>query len=197
MAWKGVLFAAVVAGPPAIRACRGTDADPYPSTAVPVREIAVGEVIRPEDLVHRHLPPVAIDRALDAEDELVGRVARERLLAGEPVREERLARGDGGTGIRALLPPGFVPLEVQGRPADADTLTAGVFVDLLVTEGQVTRTVLAGVAVVAVIPAHPDCDMGPTVVLAATPDVAQRLGALLARGRPTFVLRGDGDLLVR
>lgn len=204
MASRVLLYAAVIGGagpaqcPSSLdTGCPFAGPEPDPSVMVARHDIAPGHTLDIDDLAPQAVPRLPDAQGIERAEVLVGRVARERLLAGEPVRLARLAPIDAGVGLMGVVPPGMVPLRIQGRPADTDTVTAGVYVDLLVTDRDraVTRTALSGVEVIAVIPADPHCDVGPTVVLAATPDLAARVGDLLAHAAPTFVLRSDLDFV--
>ncbi len=70
-----------------------------------------------------------------AREQLVGQVPRERILATEIVRPERLADGRAGVGLNAVIPRGMRAISVglEGADAVSGFLEPGHYVDVLVT----------------------------------------------------------------
>lgn len=68
-------------------------------------------------------------------ERVVGQVPRERILANEFIRPERLADGNAGVGLNAVIPRGMRAVSVGLKGSDAVTgfLTPGNYVDVLVT----------------------------------------------------------------
>lgn len=106
------------------------------TVVIAARDLHSGVTITEDDLyavaiAPRYLPegafldPVAV----------VGRVPSERILANEPVRAERLADPESGTGLNGLLPRGMRALSVSVRDGAALSgfLRPGNLVDVLVT----------------------------------------------------------------
>jgi pilus assembly protein CpaB len=136
-----VLGVALAAGGGAALMMGGGSPDPLPaagpalSTAdvlVATSDVALGQGIKPTDLRWQSwpaamVPPGAIKRsdAPDGLDEFVGATARIALLAGEPVRREKIVKGQGGF-MSALLPSGMraVAIGIDNR----GTTSAGGFI---------------------------------------------------------------------
>jgi pilus assembly protein CpaB len=90
-------------------------------------------------------------------ERVVGQVPRERILANEFIRPERLADGNAGIGLNAVIPRGMraISVGVQGADAVSGFLTPGNYVDVLVTmkdelNRRRTETILQAVFVLGV-----------------------------------------------
>jgi len=91
-------------------------------------------------------------------DRLIGRIPRERILANEVIRNERLFNASSGIGLNAVIPVGMRAASVNIRHANALSgfLQPGNYVDVLVTlqeEGDLiahTDTLLQAVFVLGV-----------------------------------------------
>jgi pilus assembly protein CpaB len=134
-------------------------------------------------------------------------VPRERILALEFIREERLADPEAGIGLNAIIPRGMraLSINISDGSAVSGFLNPGNYVDVLVTiEGDETReaetrTLLQAVTVLAV-----NSRLGnsaealerarPSVTLAVTPDLAEKLAHAVAQGAVTLTLRNDIDV---
>ena len=108
-------------------------------------------------LQERSLPANYIpEEAIRAMDEVVGRVAQERILFGEFVRDDRLAPPEAGVGLAAIIPRGMraYQVSVSGGAAMAGFLNPGNFVDVIAVctdaEPPAKRTILRSVAVLGV-----------------------------------------------
>ena len=171
-------------------------------------DIWQGKTIVAEDLALRSLPLDYVpDSVLRTVDQAVGRVPRERILSNEFIREERLADPEAGIGLNAIIPRGMRALSINMSDGSAVSgfLNPGNYVDVLVTiEGDETReaetrTLLQAVTVLAV-----NNRLGnsaeslerarPSVTLAITPDLAEKLTHAVAQGAVTLTLRNDIDV---
>jgi len=90
-------------------------------------------------------------------ERVVGEVPRERILANELIRPERLANGNIGIGLNAVIPRGMRAMSVglRGSDAVAGFLQPGNYVDVLVTMDDEfgrrrTETILQAVFVLGV-----------------------------------------------
>jgi len=90
-------------------------------------------------------------------ERVVGQVPRERVLANEIIRPDRLADGNAGVGLNAVIPRGMRAISVglQGADAVAGFLEPGNYVDVLVTIADElgrprTETILQAVFVLGV-----------------------------------------------
>ncbi len=178
---------------------------------VAAHDLAQGRTIVPEDLKPIELPPDYIPNAVIHEAaQAIGRVPRERILASEFIREERLADPEAGMGLNAIIPRGMraVSINITGGAAVSGFLNPGNYVDVLVTvrggqDGRAaeTNTLLQAITVLAV-----NARMGvgsessgerrgrPSVTLAVTPEQAEQLTHAVAEGTVTLTLRNDIDV---
>ncbi len=129
---------------------------------VAARNLYVGQAIRETDLVVRTLAKEAVPEfgVFNTIAEVQGRTPKERVLANELLRQERLARADAGVGLNAIVQPGrrAMTIAVTTETAVAGLLLPNNFVDIIVTirpdDEQVknwySETILQGVKVLAV-----------------------------------------------
>jgi pilus assembly protein CpaB len=107
------------------------------AVVVAVRDLYMGLPIAPEDVVVRYLIPEMVmrDETFADLETVLGRTPRERILANEAVREERLASANAGVGLNAIVTPGKRAMTVatDTETAVAGLLQAGNFVDVIVT----------------------------------------------------------------
>jgi len=149
-------------------------------------------------------------------EEVVGRVPRERILANEFIRKERLADRSAGIGLNALISRGMraVSINITNGSALSGFLNPGNYVDVLVTinpqvEGagdDQTFTLLQAVYVLAVRARMVQDNMrsgagevrgrgsAPSVTLQVTPEQAEQLAHARQKGTITLLLRNDLDL---
>lgn len=174
-----------------------------------------GETIMDEDLETKEFPPdfIPSDVVLTTRDLAVNRVPTERILVNEFIRTERLARPEAGRGLPAIVPQGMraISLNISGGSAVAGFLNPGNYVDVLVTAGEpvATRTLFQAVTVLAVndrLGARVELDeegkakgkkkrkIAPSVTVAVTPDMAEKLTHAHVQGSVTMTLRNDIDV---
>ena len=172
-------------------------------------DLGPGKTITPEDLVMTDLPPDYVpDSVLRQPEQAVGRVPRERILAFEFIRLERLADPEAGLGLNAIIPRGMraLSINISDGSAVSGFLNPGNYVDVLVTiQGEGDRdaetvTLLQAVTVMAVnnrlgtTVAELDGSYSPSVTLAVTPELAEKLTHAVAQGDVTLTLRNDIDV---
>ncbi len=193
------------------------------SVVVAVRDLNVGVTIGEEDVALRSMgaetvPPDGVFHTLE---EFGVRVPRERILANEIVREQRLALADAGVGLNAIVSPGKRAMSVA---VDAETGVAGFiqpgnYVDVIVTirpddtEGEkrwASKAFLQGIKVLAVGQRTDATSEGknapksglkskstrekPTVTLELDLEQAEELALSATRGDIHLVLRNDIDI---
>jgi Flp pilus assembly protein CpaB len=161
------------------------------------RDLYVGMPVTEEDVgVRRYAAVVAPSQGVYARvSDVVGRTPRERILADEMVRQERLADPEAGTGLPAVLSPGRRGMTIA---TDTETGLAGLIqpgnhVDLIVTippddpsavgARWVSETILQNVKVLAVggaLDAAPLTEPAPT---SERGGASRRDGAALAAER--------------
>lgn len=182
---------------------------------VAARDIPPGWTIKAEHLATRQLPEEFIpDEVYRSGEEIIGRVAMERVLAGEFIREERLADPEAGTGLSAIIPRGMRALQVPVKHAAAVSgfLNPHNFVDILAvcadTVPPEVRTLMQSVTVLAVDDRMTDVAYNekgdtkrrgerrrsPSVTLALTPSDAERVKHAFASCKITLTLRNDIDV---
>lgn len=187
---------------------------------VAARDLNVGVTIGPDDIVETHLVPSLLPElgTFASVDMVVGRTPRERVLANEIVREQRLALADAGIGLNALVEPGrrAMSVSVDSQSGVAGFIRPGNYVDVIVTirpDGRdnttkwVSNTFLQGAKVLAVGRKMNDEEQGklpesrttsvrekPTVTLELEPDDAEALALASSKGDIHIVLRNDVDI---
>ena len=176
---------------------------------VAATDLHQGKNIVSEDLVMKELAPDYVpDQVLLSIEQAIGRVPRERILAHEFIREERLANAESGIGLNAIIPRGMraISINITGGSAVSGFLNPSNYVDILVTfqsadnvETQ-TVTLLTAVTVLAVDARLGDSSSGatdparPSITLAVTPEQAERLTHATSQGDITLTLRNDIDV---
>ena len=177
-----------------------------------------GVTIMEKDLFAVEIPPKHLFKNGSTEagffkspEHVVGRVPRERILANEYIRKERLADKSSGTGLNALIPRNMraISVAIGGGRALGEFLHPGNFVDIMVTltpqlddSGSVeTHTMLQSVRVLAVDDYHGGMSASErrrngatsTVTLSVTPSQAERIAYAKSVGTLTLLLRNDTD----
>ncbi len=165
---------------------------------VATRDLYMGIPLEEDDITVKAVLPESIqqDRVFTAEmaDAMIaqGVTPRERILEGEVLRVERMARREAGIGLNAIIPPGkrAMTIETDAQSSLAGLLQPGNFVDCIVTirpddravgAKWVTETILQGVKVLAI-----GDSLSPTVK--AEKDAAEKKKGSRRRGRPTVTL---------
>ncbi|MFT7517953.1 MAG: pilus assembly protein CpaB [Kiritimatiellia bacterium] len=188
-----------------------THAEELVSVVIAVRTLEQGTTIKTDDLVVKQIPrPYYLEQMFDDSNIILGRVPRERILEGEPLRAERLADPKAGAGLNALIPKGqrALQIELHGGQAVAGFINPGDYVDLIYTamdqklNGTHTTTLLQSKQVLAVDDrlAVNDEAMGqrghvaPSVTLALTPEQAQKVTHANRTGNLTLTLRNHVDV---
>jgi pilus assembly protein CpaB len=187
--------------------------DENTEVVVASKSIAPGWTITADHLQTRELPEAYIPAEVyRAPEEVIGRVAMERILYGEFIREERLADPEAGVGITAIIPRGMRGFQVKLRGGSqlSGFLNPGNFVDILAVctdaEPPEVRTILQSVTVLAVndrmVDTSYDDDgkkgkkkkVKPSVTLALTPADAQRVKHASGECELSLTLRNDIDV---
>jgi pilus assembly protein CpaB len=131
---------------------------------VATRDLYMGLPITADDVSVRSLSKEQVprDSTFATLEDLLGRTPRERILANEPIREERLARPDAGVGLNAIVTPGKrgMTIATDTETGIAGLLQSGNYIDVIVTIAPedptavgakwVTETILQGIKVLAV-----------------------------------------------
>lgn len=206
------------------QAARASQGPERVQVLVAARTIYMGETLTEADVQPVGLMPDLIyPEMVFTEDELeslLNRVARDRILQGEIVREERLADVEDGEGLNALIPPGYraMTIDVDPESSLAGLLQPGNWVDVIVTirpddrniEAKwVTKTILQKKRVLAIgdrlkprsaeekaqETKRSSRRKRPTVTLELTLEEAEELALASSRGDLHLILRSDRDNL--
>jgi len=103
---------------------------------VAARDLYQGVTITEEDLYAVQIPPRFLpDGIFLSPEHVVGRIPRERILANEFVRADRLADPESGEGLNAVIPRGMraISVNVADGAALSGFLNPANYVDVLVT----------------------------------------------------------------
>jgi len=184
-----------------------TSADAPQPVVLAAVDIAAGEKLEERHLKRTEwpknvLPPGTFTSIAD----VVNRVARTDIVAGEPVLEARLAPQGSSGGFSSLIPPGMRALTVSVNVVSGVSgfILPGARVDVLVTVSTPTRreestakTILEDVQVLAVDQTFERDGDSPikvqSVTLLVTPDQAEKLVLAASEGKLQLVLRNSAD----
>jgi pilus assembly protein CpaB len=184
---------------------------------VAARDLYQGVTITEEDLYAVEIPPRYLPEGVFLSPEhVVGRIPRERILANEFVRANRLADPESGVGLNAVIPRGMRAMSIAIKDGEALSgfLNPLNYVDVLVTvrpddrsAGFVvpeTRTLLQAVFVLGVNSRMQKESKeearqrrgshSPSVTLLVTADQAEELAHAEKMGRLRLSLRNDLDV---
>jgi pilus assembly protein CpaB len=180
---------------------------------VAATNIAPGWTIKADHLQTRVMPETWVPREVKrTPEQVIGRVAQERVLFGEFLREERLADPESGTGMTAIIPRGMRAYQVQIANGDALSgfLNPGNFVDLIAVcpaaRPPEVRTLLTSVQVLAVRDkmvddSYDEVGAGkkkkrskPSVTIAITPEQVEMVKHATRACEITLTLRNDIDV---
>jgi pilus assembly protein CpaB len=103
---------------------------------VAARDLYQGVTITEDDLYAVQIPPKFLPGGVFLSPEhVVGRIPRERILANEFVRADRLADVEYGVGLNAVIPRGMraISINISDGAALSGFLNPGNYVDVLVT----------------------------------------------------------------
>ncbi|MCX7621493.1 MAG: SAF domain-containing protein [Acidimicrobiales bacterium] len=153
------------------------------TVAIAIRTLEPGSVIAPNDveIVER---PLAFSPTDVTTSEAIGRVVRERVLVGEPVREARLGRPGLG-GMSALMEPGERAVALP--KAVGPSVSPGDLVEIVGPGGLDANAVVLGRGRVL------GRDDTATVTVALPASDAPAVAAAAADGQATLVLVAPGD----
>jgi pilus assembly protein CpaB len=183
---------------------------------VAARDLYQGVTITEEDLYAVQIPPKYLPEGVFLSPEhVVGRIPRERILANEFVRADRLADPESGVGLNAVIPRGMraISINIGDGAALSGFLNPGNYVDVLVTiqpdedkkdAKPQTQTLLQAVFVLGV-NSRMKQETGeeakekrgsqrPSVTLLVTADQAEQIAHAENLGEIVLTLRNDLDV---
>jgi pilus assembly protein CpaB len=127
-----VLGVAIVAGGVAAYLASGSDNKPVPAPVaqlptvdvlVAKSDIGLGQTVKPDDLQWQTWPTATAsasfirrDERPEAATQVVGSIARAPFIAGEPIREPKLVKGNGSGFMAAILPTGMRAVSTEISP---------------------------------------------------------------------------------
>jgi len=181
---------------------------------VAARDLYQGVTITEDDLFMIDIPPRHLpDGVFLAPEHVVGRIPRERILANEFIRADRLADPESGIGLNAVIPRGMraISVDIADGQALSGFLNPTNYVDVLVTvtpEGgsrePETSTLEQAVFVLGVNSRMNEEKAEeatqrrgkhrPSVTLLVTAEQAEKLAQAEAVGRLQLTLRNDLDI---
>jgi pilus assembly protein CpaB len=191
---------------------------------VAARDLNMGVALTQDDVVVRSLPvSVVVEGAtFDSLEQVVGEIPRtpkERILANEIIRRERLALPGEGVGLNALITEGQRAMAVQISQAQAVAafIQPGNYVDVIVVirpdernaeAKAVSKVLLQGKRVLAVgatlqgngpekddDQASRNAKKKPVVTIEVDLEEAEQLALAASRGDIHLVLRADVDVI--
>ncbi len=177
------------------------------------RDLYQGITITDEDIYAIEIPPRYLpENVFLSPDHVVGRIPRERILANEFVRVDRLADPEMGQGLNAVIPRGMraISVDINNGQALSGFLNPTNYVDVLVTahpedEGEepITQTILQAVFVLGVnsLAAGETKEttrergkQKPSVTFLVTAQQAEEIAHAEVTGEVRLALRNDQDI---
>lgn len=223
-----VLTVAIVAGGAAAYLASGSDPKPVAETPqmettdvlVARSDIALGQTVTPDDIQWQSWPSTTAsasfirrnDRA-EAMTQIVGSIARSPFLAGEPIRETKLVKGNGSGFMAAILPTGMraISTEISPETGAGGFILPNDKVDVILTKRDKvsdrtgnnadvinSETILINVRVLAIDQTVGEKDgqkvvVGKTATLELKPDQAESLARARQSGTLSLSLRSLVD----
>jgi pilus assembly protein CpaB len=193
---------------------------PTVEVLVAKNDINLGQKVKPEDLQWQVWPASTASNSFirkgdrpDAAKELTGAIARTAMMAGEPIREQKLVKADGSGYMAAILPSGMraVSTEISAETGAGGFILPNDRVDVLMTrrfknpdsrtnmpDVVQTEIVLHNVRVLAIDQAPKEKDgqnavLGKTVTLELKPEQNVALANARQAGTLSLALRSIAD----
>jgi pilus assembly protein CpaB len=224
-----VLGIALCAGGVAAWLASGSDNKPAPvepvatlptvDVLVAKSDIGLGQVVKPEDMVWQTWPSATASGSFikktdrpDAQTQIAGSIARDPVIAGEPIREQKLVKASGSGFMAAILPSGAraVSTEVSPETGAGGFILPNDRVDVLLSRREkhpenpsqpevvISEVVLANIRVLAIDQAPKEKDgqtnlIGKTATLELQPGQAETLARARQMGVLTLALRSIAD----
>jgi len=220
-----VLTIAIVAGGVAAYLASGSDPTPVVDRTpkletvdvlVAKNEIPMGHAVSAEDLQWQTWPAASAsdnflrkDKQPDATAQTVGSIARFPFIAGEPIREQKLVKGNGSGFMAAILPSGAraISTEISPETGAGGFILPNDRVDVILTRREQVANqadsisaeiILSNVRVLAIDQTVEDKGgqkvvVGKTATLELKPDQSEVLARARQTGTLTLALRSLVD----
>src|SRR3954471_12282630 len=224
-----VLTIAVGAGGIAAYLASGSDNKPPPEPVAQLQtvdvlvaksDIGLGQTVTPEDMLWQTWPASSASNTFirrnerpEATTQIAGSIARSPFVAGEPIREPKLVKGNGSGFMAAILPAGMRAISTEIAPETG----AGGFilpndrVDVILSKREKnvgssggpdiinSEVILPNVRVLAIDQAPKEKDgqnavVGKTVTLELRPEQAETLARARQTGTLALALRSIADV---
>jgi pilus assembly protein CpaB len=182
-------------------------------------DIGLGQTARPEDLQWQVWPKgmasgsfIKRNERPDAVNQIAGSIARTSILAGEPIREQKLVKAEGSGFMAAILPSGMraVSTEISPESGAGGFILPGDRVDVVLTRREknaehpnqpdivVATVVLSSIRVLAIDQAPKEKDgqnavIGKTALLELKPEQIGVLAIARQAGTISLALRSIAD----
>jgi pilus assembly protein CpaB len=224
-----VLIIALAAGGLAAYLVSGTDNKPAPAAPVAQlptvdvlvakSDIGLGQTVKPEDMVWQTWPSATASNSFikktdrpDAVTQIAGSIARDPVIAGEPIREQKLVKSSGSGFMAAILPSGAraVSTEVSPETGAGGFILPNDRVDVILSRREkhpenpavpeliVSEVILSNIRVLAIDQAPKEKDgqtnlVGKTATLELQPGQAETLARARQMGILSLALRSIRD----
>ncbi|MCA1453951.1 Flp pilus assembly protein CpaB [Bradyrhizobium sp. BRP22] len=184
-------------------------------------DIGLGQSVKQENLQWQTWPAATASSNFirrnerpDAIKDLIGSIARAPLIAGEPVREQKLVKADGSGFMAAILPSGSraISTEISAETAAGGFILPNDRVDVILTRREKnpdqnsadiirSEIILSNIRVLAIDQAPKEKDganslLGKTVTLELKPEQAETLARSRQSGVLSLALRSIADVNV-
>ena len=225
-----VLTIAVGAGGVAAYLASGSDNKPAPAAPaaqlqtvdvlVAKSDIGLGQTVTPADMVWQTWPTASASNTFirrnerpDATTQIAGSIARAPFIAGEPIREPKLVKGNGSGFMAAILPSGMraISTEISPETGAGGFILPNDRVDVILSKREKNQAVsgaadtvnseiiLSNIRVLAIDQAPKEKDgqnnvVGKTVTLELKPEQAETLARARQTGTLQLALRSIADI---
>ena len=183
-------------------------------------DIGLGQTVKPEDVQWQTWPAAAASHNFirrneqpDAPAQVAGSIVRAPFIAGEPIREQKLVKGNGSGFMAAILPSGMraVSTEISPETAAGGFILPNDRVDVILSKHQknpdhgsssevvTSEIILSNVRVLAIDQAPKEKDgqnavVGKTVTLELKPEQTETLARARQSGTLSLALRSIADV---
>ena len=225
-----VLTIAVGAGGVAAYLASGSDDKPQPAAPqaqlptvdvlVAKADIGLGQTVTPEDMIWQTWPTASASNTFirrnerpDATTQIGGSIARSPFIAGEPIREPKLVKGNGSGFMAAILPTGMraISTEISPETGAGGFILPNDRVDVILSKREKnaalpgspdvvnSEIILSNIRVLAIDQAPKEKDgqnvvVGKTVTLELKPEQAETLARARQTGTLQLALRSIADM---
>src|SRR6201996_2758451 len=185
-------------------------------------DIGLGQTLKPEDVQWQSWPASSASNAFihrneqpDAPAQVAGSIVRVPFIAGEPIREQKLVKGNGSGFMAAILPSGMraVSTEISPETAAGGFILPNDRVDVLLSKKEKnpdrtgaadivhSEVILSNIRVLAIDQAPKEKDgqnavVGRTVTLELKSEQAETLARARQSGSLSLALRSIADVNV-